>query len=259
MKDLKKLLITAISIFLVTVTFVGCNSTENVSSEKNGQKNEAKESMDFLIGGEWYYHDKNSGEDFNIAFNKNGEYFYYCDCGEPVGNSDIYDKYDYDVQNRIIKLMGPDNQKAEINVIYYDDFYLVLRLDNAIRVFKNRKNFNKDIPNETVAGMQNKPAAYLHILGSEEGKVTLAPLNYDGDSKSEFEDFVTDINLAKNAKFRSLYITYTNGKETNRNDAELQDSDKEFFGEVYHTGFVLFNDKGEVENITFYGTVENFN
>lgn len=234
---------------ILSFAFCGCESEKNESKVLLGAP--------FLSEGDWERYDANIGETVSITFNKNGEYFYCCSCGEPIGDSDLYDKYEYDSTYKTIKLTGPDDVKMGINVVYYDEYYLVLKFpDDGVKVFKNQNSAIDEFTNEADVDLKNKSVAYLCVLGYEEGKVTLAPCSYDGDAKESFKNNIVEAPLAKNADFRSLNITIRNGKESKRDDFMLEDSDKTLFGEDYRTGYVVFNDKGEVSHITFYGTLE---
>lgn len=245
MKSIIKNLILFVLALTLTFSFSACGS-DSKETENNS----------FLTEGNWKCYDDDLGEDISIYFNENGEYFYSCACGEPVGNSDCYDKYEYDSTHKTIKLTGPDDEKMGIGVVYYDEYYLVLKFDDGVKVFKNQKSAINEIADESLVDMKNKPAAYLSILGYEDGKITLAPCNYDGDAKENFKNNIFEIEESDKAKYRSLHITIKNGKETKRDDFMLTDSEKASFGEAYHTGYVLFADDGKIENITFYGTLE---
>ena len=211
---------------------------------------------DFLINGDWNSYDENIGENVGVAFLENGEYFYNCDCGEPVGASDAFDSYKYDAEKKTIKLSGPDNFKDEIKILYADDYFLVLKFsDNTTRVFENSNNkiettidFKKF---ELIEGM----TLQLNLLDFSDGKLTVAPFNYDRDAHESFENHIFKVGVSKKLSVTSITEEYHNGKLTKTDKQTLEIKD---LNDSINSGYFQFNNEGLVEKIVLYGCNEVF-
>lgn len=212
--------------------------------------------LKFLTDASWVHYDDNIGENINISFRENGEYFYCCDCGEPVGDSDIYDSYSYEPENHTITLSGPDGETSTIEVLYYDDNYLCLLFEEGTVTFKNEKAPIDDEALSSVkeyVGEEGKP--FLSVLGFENGKVTLAPNNYDKDAAESFAENIFELKASENISFSSVSVII----EGNKEDVEffkLTEGDYPNIGEYHNVGYIELNDKGEVASVVFYGTTE---
>ena len=63
-------------------------------------------------------------------------FFYHCECGEPVGDSDCYDKYRYEEDEKLITLYNDyDDSEKEIKVLSYNVLHLLLEIDGEIHDF----------------------------------------------------------------------------------------------------------------------------
>ncbi|WP_426348919.1 hypothetical protein ACPWSR_14375 [Alloiococcus sp. CFN-8] len=212
--------------------------------------------IEFLTDASWVRYDDNIGENINISFHENGEYFYNCDCGEPVGDSDIYDSYSYEPENYIITLSGPDGETSKIEVLYYDDNYLCLLFEEGTVTFKNEKaSIDDEILSSAreYVGEEGKP--FLSVLGFENGMVTLAPHNYDKDAADSFAEHIFEVKGSEDISFSSVSITIEGDKEAIE-FIKLTEDDYTNIGEFYNVGYIEFNNKGEVGSVVFYGTTE---
>ncbi len=82
-------------ILIIAVLFAGC-SNEKVSSEEDGK---------FLTSAEcWRFYDEVTGESEKMSFREALSFYWGCQCGEPIGDSDLYELYDHDKGTQIIKL-----------------------------------------------------------------------------------------------------------------------------------------------------------
>lgn len=216
------------------------------------------DNCDFLINGNWECYDQNIGETIRMTFNKDGEYFYNCACGEPVGDSDAYDSYKYDANEKVIKLSGPDTFKSEIKILYWDEFYLVLKFPEYTRVFENAEKDIEEISYKKSVGLEKETPALFTALGFKNGELKVAPFNYDGDARGMFKENIFTLKVAENATFKTISETFVNDKRTERDEKVLTEKDYEYFGEYYSHGYTLFNDNGEIQKIIFYGRTEVF-
>lgn len=75
-----------------------------------------------------------------IRFASNGDFSYYCACGNPVNDSDLCETYSYNEETKEIKLdcfETTDDTITTIRVIKYDDHNLELEFNGEIRKFVN--------------------------------------------------------------------------------------------------------------------------
>ena len=233
MKNKKKLLI--ISAVLVVVCVVGmlfCLS---------GNKRPA-----FLTETDWI-RDGECGE--HISFKEDGEFSYWCSCGSPVDSYDVYDSFEY--EDGVITIIGED-RKTSATVIYYDENYLCLYLDEEeeCRVFvdSNYTEYTEPGP----ATFANEGWAALHILGYNDGRLKVAPINYDGDAKKEFEEYIRDLSVTADIEFYSVESVDDNGDITTEH-IKLNEEQISHIGEYYTGAFVNFDTEGNVRYVVFYG------
>ncbi|MBQ3100100.1 MAG: hypothetical protein IJC50_03835 [Clostridia bacterium] len=214
----------------------------------------ASDKHPYLSAGDWFRTDETIGENLNITFTEDGEYSYSCDCGEPVGNSDVYDSYKYDAKKGIIKLSGPDGEKSEAKLVYCDQFYLCLVIDGSFTVFKNEKNLPEDQAHESAERYVPANAPLLAVLefDSENKSLTVAPFNYDGDSRDLFEDAITDLEFSKNLDFYDVSVVEENG-EAKVTKSPVMPYKYDLIGEDYTGGYITFDDEGRVTGAIFYG------
>ena len=76
-------------------SFTACTQTPAIE--------EPSASADFTDK-EWLFYDEVSTEHLCLNFGNDGYYSYHCQCGEPVGDSDLYDTYEYDEETNLITL-----------------------------------------------------------------------------------------------------------------------------------------------------------
>jgi len=209
----------------------------------------------FLTDASWSYYDSNIGENLNISFYENGEYIYSCDCGEPVGDSDIYDRYSYNSKDKTIKLSGPDGEASVIKVLYYDEYYLILLFEDGVTTFKNENCLIDDEPISLAADYIEDNMVYLSVLGFDNEKLTVAPYDYDADAAESFAENIFELETNKNVSFYSVSVTIEGENQTVEH-FELTETDIPYIGEYYHTAYVGINNSGKVYSVIFYGTLE---
>ena len=208
----------------------------------------------FLCAGDWAHYDENIGENLNITFTEDGEYFYACDCGEPVGDSDLYDSYKYNSKTGVITLSGPENDKAEAKLVYCDKYYLGLVIDGAFTLFENIDVPVEDQPHESAERYvpANSPLLAVLAFDSENKNLTVAPYDYDGDAAELFEDAITDLEFAEQLDFYDVSVTVEND-EAKVTKSPVMPYKYNLIGEDYSYGYVTFDDEGRVTGAVFYG------
>lgn len=121
---MKRSIIMFFSILLCCLLFVGCtnkNETDNESSF-----------MDIS----WTRDAENDIE--TIRFSSEGDFTYYCSCGNPVNDSDLCEGYTYDEETKTITLDCleiTDEMVTEIKVIKCNGKELHLDFDGETRIF----------------------------------------------------------------------------------------------------------------------------
>lgn len=126
MRFINKLISFAVIIVVILNAFIGCSETK-------------KSELPFADI-KWTRSTESDTE--YIMFSSDGEFIYYCACGNPVNDSDLCSGYLYNKQNETIKLNYSDTSvefTTEIKIVKYTDDELVLDFDGDIRKFVPEK------------------------------------------------------------------------------------------------------------------------
>ena len=212
---------------------------------------------EFLTEKGWEYQNNVCSE--NIWFGKDGAFSYYESCGNPVGDSDLYEEYSYDEETGIITVYPSEAgmDEIQIGVLRYDEKSLLLNFDEGIKEFC----IDYSIPYlEAEANDYMKDySSYAAIIHREEDTIVTAPSYYDGDIAKHREKLQRQENLAKDVEYYELYIeTMETEEEVTQNHEYTKLSDKEVDQLLEGTlglGFVWYNDDVEIEKIVFYGEI----
>ena len=239
MKNKKILLIIAVILIIVGLTIVF------VVAMTVGRKEDKAPA--FLTEHDWIRQD-NCEE--HISFRAGGEFSYWCTCGSPVDNYDLYDSFEY--SDNVISVKGEDT--AAMQVIYYDENYLCLYLDpeKECRVFVDSDYAYADYTEHDPASFVNEGWAELYVLGYNDGKLNVAPIGYDGDAKSDFEEYIRDLTVTEDVTFYSVDSIDDNGSLTTEH-IKLGETEIPHIGEYYTGAFVNFDTEGKVRYVVFYG------
>lgn len=211
--------------------------------------------VEFLTASEyWYHYDEVTGESEKMSFHDDFTFYWGCECGEPIGDSDCYELYDYDKETSIIKFYNDyDDMQMELEVLDYSDYHLLLKIDGEI---KNYTYSNSDL--EVVDSekyMDGYSGEFAVIDGSTE-EIVLGPYDYDGDVVYP-ENAIRTYPLAENVEVSTLFeFTKIKDGEMVENTVDYQEIDVEEAAMNMEYGgyvFVWFNDNMEVSRILFYG------
>jgi len=243
---MRKKLFTFLAVVLVVVAI---GATVIISAS---QKEQASDECKFLTDGDWAHYDENIGENLIISFNEDYSYYYHCECGEPVGSSDVLERFSYDKKKQKINLYGCDGEKEQIDVIYADEDSLCLKIDGEALTFKNRDSKLDVSLRECAEEYVNEDFLPLSVLSYKNGKITLAPYDYDGDARDSFADYIFTLKTSDDIKFISVNVKEEQGEET-MEVYELTKEDRQYVGEYYTGGFVEINGEGKVSAVVFYG------
>ena len=110
---------------LLCAGFLGCSKQEVEFADK-----------------EWLFYDEVTSEHLVMYFGSDGTYSYHCQCGEPVGNSDIYENYKYNKDTGIITLFNSyDDSTDEIEIIDWNGRVVTIKYDkNTKQIICNHTN-----------------------------------------------------------------------------------------------------------------------
>ena len=171
-----------------------------------GEKEEITTPAPFS-GKDWSFLDPARGSHDRISFGEDGSFSYYCDAGEPVGDSDLYDSYRYDGESSLITLYnGYDKNEKTVRVLSYNVSHLLLEIDGEIRDFSTDEV-------DTVSNFWWMEAeAYLGgyalnrtVVGCTQDTLTTAAVNYDSETDYP-KDTLETFPLAEDAVYFDLSL-----------------------------------------------------
>ena len=243
-------------IMVIAMAMAGCG--------KQAEEQKAESSVNWEFADkEWLFYDEVTAEHLCLNFGSDGSYSYHCQCGEPVGDSDLYEKYEYDEEAGVIHLFNDyDDETDEIKVLGYNEYHLMVEIDGRIRDFglyevDTASNFFW----EQAEGYLSEYESRCTVVDLADGKITYAPTNYDpeGDyADGPFEEY----EIAENLAVFDLVVQRFNKIE---DGVEYEESYDVSFTEIGQTdlayildagaglAYVWFNDDLQVEKIVFYG------
>lgn len=240
----RQTMIAAIIIVVVGIVLVGCSNSD--------------ERPEFLTAHEWIHYD--SACDETISFGDDGHFAYYGDEGNPVGDSDLYDKYSYDSESEEIKLK-PDGDMS-IKVLRHEKSRLLLDIDGDVKEFFDEKDklIAEGAPQNLAYDTDNVVSgfsSYLAIIGKDGDKIVTAPANYDGDDP-EFKEYELSEKLADNIEFYSwTYNVDETGTSVNTQSSCRKLTAKGAYRLIESgaaVGFVWYNENAEIKKIVFWGS-----
>ena len=243
---MKKLALLVILV-MTLAAFTGCG----------GQK-ASKADVEFLHASDtWWFYDEVTGESEKMRFNDDFTFYWGCECGEPIGDSDLYELYDYDKETQIITLYNDyDDESMEMTVLDYSDYHLLLEQNGEIKGY-TYANCSYDIQ-----GSGEYLADYnMHgwFVDADETSIVVGPFDYDGDVEYP-ENAMNAYPMAEDIVFCELSV-----KKEISDDGEYRE---ETYNELSReegiqcldggAGFVWFNDDMEIEKIVYYGELINW-
>lgn len=226
----------------------------------NGCSSSALKGAEFLTSADhWWFYDEVTGESEKMSFNEDGSFFWCCECGEPVGNSDLYECFEFDRDTQMIRLYnGYDDTSMEMKVLDYNDYYLLLDVEGEIRGYTSMDGMEYEPHTENTEGYLAGYNMYGWFTENYDNKVVVGPFNYDGDieyPENAFNEYV----LADDAEFYDYSIKVIQDVQTGEEDVaenytELSGEDAMAMLES-GLGFIWFNDAMEIEKVVFYGSL----
>lgn len=149
---MKEKITTKIFLFIITL-IVGVALVLGLSLIIENKKYNDK--LDELIT-ENHWTRNGGGDTETIYFNKNGDFGYYCACGNPVDDSDAYSKYIYDKESNTIRIKGDHPFTIEdIKIIEVTEYKLTLNIKGKKVTFESERAYLLENPLE-FAGIKLK-------------------------------------------------------------------------------------------------------
>ena len=216
----------------------------------------AEEHPEFLTEHEWTHF---TYCDETISFGDDGSYAYYCACGSPVGDSDLYETYKYDPDTSDITL-SPKGSDSSIKVLRYEKSRLLLKFSDGVKEFYDAgdplaSNVHPDMDYDPDNYIQDF-SSYLTIISRNGDSVTTAPAGYDADYP-EYDEYLLDEKLAENAMFYEWNLTITVTDEGEQPDSSYRKLSAQQVERLLDggpaAGYVWYNADAEIEKILFYG------
>lgn len=210
----------------------------------------------------WYHYNPVTNENEVLVLDEENFFSYNCECGEPVGNADLYDQYKYDQKNQTLTAYCEGEESTlDFSVVDMSPYHLILKNDQEIKVFSPWQ-INDEFSYFGEEKYISNYSGYFTVKSLENGSATLTTFNYDGDVDYEESAFLT-YTLASNAKFYDLAVDTTikdNQADNNVTYKELSmaEVDKLFKDNNSPSAFIWFNDNMEIEKAVFYGQIINW-
>lgn len=240
--------------FVQMIVMTGCT--------QETQKEDNKESTGFTDK-EWIFYDEVTAEHLCLNLSSDGSYSYHCQCGEPVGDSDLYDKYEYDSETGMITLLNDsDDATDEMKVLDYNEYHLMVEIDDEIKDFclyelDTTSNFYSQEAESYLEGYESR----CTVVDIKDGKIIYGPVNYDPEGAYENGPF-EEYEMAETVPVFDLAIQRYNsihdGEEYEEfYDVAFTEIKEEEIGRILDLGagtaFLWFDEELKVEKIVFWG------
>lgn len=218
-----------------------------------------------LTSNEWNYYDYSGGKEV-FACGADGHFAYYCKDGSPVDDFDLYDNYKYNEGSILLKGDGPSKS---IEVIKYSKAHILLNIDGKVKDFYSDEPIREFFKDEDFSrGYPDIDVKYHKYIEGYSGYNTITDMNdegvtlnvpcYDGEMKNlekynEFYKFANDVEISY------MNVETLTSKEGSISTYEITKLDKKTLKqhtEEIATGFIWFNEQGEVYKILLYGELE---
>ena len=161
---MRKIILAAVMMCMCVITACGAKEENSKEKSKEASSKETAQShydefVEKVVDKEWYRGITGCTE--YIYFAEDGGYGYYEACGNPVGNHDLYEKWEYDEKKDVIKVSGGFMTSTKIEYISCDGEELVLVVDDEKRTFK--------ISGELLGNSEEAPEVLTMEIKTKEG------------------------------------------------------------------------------------------
>ena len=244
---MKKLTICIMLIICMTA-LAGCGGNQGVGRD-----------AEFLTASDcWWFYDEVTGESEKMRFKDDGTFYWGCECGEPIGYSDMLELYEYDRDTQTVKLYnGYDDTSMEMKVLDYSDYHLLLEQDGEIKGYTSTETGIDVANSEKYFNGYNMMG---WIVDVNNGQAVVGPYDYDGDVEYP-DNAMKAYDLAENIVFYDVQVRkviYDDGGEDceiTYDEMNREDGMEAMEGSF---GFIWFNDNMEIEKFTCFGEIINW-
>ena len=267
LKRMKFILYPLLSISIIM--FVGCSSNKKINSQTKQQFKFIDNTHKLLVNSDWKYYDTVAEENLCITFCKNNEFYYNCECGEPVDDSDCYDKYEYKKGGKLkIYMSYEKNKDKKIKIIHIDDKSLLINLDGDVIEFYNAKNTDNCFSHSSMHGCEkcNKPLEKydgfntIVNMNKDNNEITIALGDYDKDDKQSLNN-LRSVKLAEDVDIYDINIK--SELDDNGNIKKHKCSNKKISKDVMKNmidlsspvALIWYDKDIKIKKIVFYGEV----
>ena len=212
---------------------------------------------EFLTNADWVGTDEYCTN--SIYFSEDGAFGFSCACGNPVGNSDVAERFIYNGKENTVTLYDCDNEKIDQGtVLYADEAYLIIDIWDGVYVFENQSSYIPKVHNSAIqyTGTETLTKPCLTVLGLSDGILTVSSYNYDGDASDMYKTW--ELEVSDDVRYTSVSVTVENDIATVEEIA-LSDKDTQNIGEIYTGGYFGFSSDGKVDSVVFYGELIIYN
>ena len=224
-----------------------------------GERQAGKSDVEFLTSSEyWWFYDEVTGESEKMSFHDDFTFYWGCECGEPIGNTDCFELYDYDKETRIIKLYNDyDDYSMEMKVLDYSDYHLLLEQDGEIKDY-TCDDLGLEVTNSEKFFNDYNMVGW--IVDANNGQVVVGPYDYDGDfeypdNAMKAYDLAEDITFFDVQIKKIIYEDESESCEETYNKMSRENGMEALDGGF---GFIWFNEDMEIEKFTYFGEIINW-
>lgn len=211
---------------LLTLSLTGCAKNQNL-----------------LVGKTWFCYDHRVEEFVTLKFNNDKTFIYEIDNDYgPVEDYGDFDTFEYDQKNNRVHLSGPKNAKRDIDIIYLDDDFLVVKFVYYTITFRNFDSKKFDTP-DLLETMQLGYAFNLHTEAVKYKKDGMTVKNSRG-KKVTFA-------VCDSIKFFIAEIDQ-NSDTLKYNYRKMNEKEIKRIGKTFKDVYISFDGSSAVDAMIFY-------
>lgn len=236
-----KRVVTVLLVLIMMLCIVGCGLNGRVASKKD---------VEFLtVNDAWYHYDPITYENEKMSFNEDFSMYWGCECGEPVGDSDLYEFFDYDKDKSELRVYNTyDGDEKVLKVLNYSKEHLMLEIDGVIKEFIPYSNsYDLTYDKEYLKGY----SSYVSTREVQGSDLVVGPADYDGDVEYPDNAFRT-YKMSDDIEFYDYFFKYDGEASHTYNKLSLKEGLEAFESS---SAFIWFNDNLEICKVMYYGSL----
>lgn len=229
-------------------------------SKNEAPKGDFVADIEFLTSNDWVRIDPTAGDTEYFCMNKDMTFSFWCACGNPVDDSDLYDKFKYDEESGVIKIY---NSKLpfvgkEYRLVLYGKNFIVLDINGTLKEFVSEDVedlFSVEYLCEDTELIEGY-TMYKTVTEISDQELTLAPVYYNKD-RDKYESEKIRLKLDGDATFENLTVNhadvgdYYSGVEADHQKISLEEA-KNLLSYKTRNVFVWLDEDLKVKKAVFY-------